>query len=267
MSDTIIRLDPGDDGPCYLVARETAQDAALSWEAWGLLAYLHSLPRDWRVSASDLVKRRKGGRDRMYRMLRELRAAGYMSRQEVRDEEGRVVRYEYLVRMRPLPGLPLTAQPLTANTHTTEVQTVEDRGRESTAPPTPPAGGATTLQPVFDAWKVATGRNGTTVLDGKRVRAIKGRLAEGFSVDQLIAAVQAIPLSDFHNGRDPKTRDYDKARLARLTELTLHLRDAEHVEYLLGLGPDVPAGRAVDMRPDYVPSDEELLGLKGSNDG
>lgn len=131
-------------------------------------------------------------------------------------------------------------------------------------PPNPPSGGATTLLPVFEAWKQATGRNGTTALGGKRVKAIKGRLGEGFTVEQLVAAVQAIPRSDFHNGRDPKTRDYDKARLARLTELTLHLRDAEHVEYLLALAGAAPAPSEhkteAAPRIGYVATDEELLG-------
>lgn len=271
MTDSIIRLDPDEDGPAFMLARATAQDARLSWEAWGLLAYLHSLPRDWRISRTDLQKRRKGGRDRMLRMLKELRDLGYVVSVTVRDEAGVIVRHEHLVRMRPRPPLPDTAQPDTANTAHTEVQTVEDRDRESTTPRMPPKGGAETLQPVFAAWKEATSRNGTTVLDGKRIRAIKDRLKEGFTVEQLVAAVAAIPLSDFHNGRDPKTREYGKAQLARLTELTLHLRDAQHVEYLLALvgapSPNVSEhdpriGTADDPRYRAEPmSDDELRRL------
>lgn len=135
-------------------------------------------------------------------------------------------------------------------------------------PPTPLAGGSATLKPVFEAWKQATGRNGTTVLDGKRVRAIKGRLGDGFTTEQLVAAVQAIPLSDFHNGRDPKTRDADPAALRRLTELTLHLRDAEHVETLLALvGAHAAPGPEIAPRVGYVASDEELLAGANPEEG
>jgi Helix-turn-helix domain len=127
------------------------------------------------------------------------------------------------------------------------------------APHSPPRG-AETLQPVFLAWKEATGRNGTTILDGKRVRAIKGRLSDGFTVEQLVAAMRAIPLSDFHNGRHEKTKNADAAQLRRLTELTLHLRDADHVETLLALAGDrVEPGPEPAPRVGYVASDEELL--------
>lgn len=263
MTDTIIRLDPGEDGPSYSIARATAQDARLSWEAWGLLGYLHSLPRDWGVSPTDLVKRRKGGRDRMYRMLRELRAAGYMRLIEHRDDQtGLIERYEYLVRMRPLTDSPHTGLPLTANPHTTD----RDSGRQNLdnqQPPVAPRRGAPAeqMRRVFDEWKSATGRNGTTALDGKRKRAIGGRLGEGFTAEQLVAAVRAIPLSDFHAGRHPKTQDKSPAELKRLTELTLHLRDATHVEYLLALAEHNTAPAASAAEPDfsYVASDEELI--------
>lgn len=272
MADTIIRHDPLDDGPYFTIARATAQDAHLSWEAWGLLSYLHSLPRDWGVSPADLIKRRKGGRDRMYRMLRELRATGYMRLIEHRDEQsGVIVRYEYLVRMRPLPDSPDTAQPHTANPHTTE-KTVEDRRREPKAPRTPPKGGSEHLRTIFEAWKGATGRNGTTALDRKRIRAIKDRLDEGFTPEQLVQAVEAIPRSDFHAGRDPKTQGKTDAELKRLSELTLHLRDAQHVEYLLALAgvpsstvgehdPRIGTMEDPRYRPGHEITDDELRAI------
>jgi hypothetical protein len=148
MADTILRLDPDEDGPYYGMARATAQDARLSWEAWGLLSYLHSLPRDWRLTPADLVKRRDGGRDRMYRMLRELREHGYIVLTEHR-EKGTVARYEYRVRMRPLPGKPDTAEPHTANPHHTE--NTEDRGQNLEIP-SPNGDGSSTAQTVLAAF-------------------------------------------------------------------------------------------------------------------
>jgi hypothetical protein len=151
VTDTILRLDPSEDGPYYGMARVTAQDGRLSWEAWGVLAYLHSLPKDWRLSVADLVKRREGGRDRMYRIIRELRTAGYVLYHEHR-EGGRVVATEYLVRMRPVPEkaepaptsqdaaspqvTPLTGLPDTVQPHLTE--NTPDREHISSTDDTPP---------------------------------------------------------------------------------------------------------------------------------
>lgn len=132
----ILRLDPEDRLPYFQVARATAQDASLSWEARGLLSYLHSLPADWRVQPTELVSHGPGGEDRMYRMIRELKEAGYVVAQDIRDEKGRRVDYEYLVRMRPNkalcpdPGKPDLAEPDLGKPELTD-KTVEDRsGRQ-----------------------------------------------------------------------------------------------------------------------------------------
>lgn len=252
MADTIIRLDPEEDGPAYLMARATAQDARLDWDSWGLLAYLHSLPRNWGVSPADLVKRRRAGRDRVYRMLADLRQLGYITRTEDRDEQGRVVRYVYHVRMRPLPAHPDPAHPDRAQPHTKEETGVQKRQRAQSK-------GDTELRSVFEAWKLATNRNGTTALDGKRSRAIRARLDDGFTLEQLVQAVSQIPLSDFHTGRHEKTKGSSAAQLRRLSELTLHLRDAEHVEYLLALTPGEHHWAEAPPMPGHVWSDEELL--------
>jgi hypothetical protein len=142
--DTILRFDPDEGVPYYQMARETAQDKRLSWEAWGVLSYLHSLPRDWQLRVKHLVDLRPGGRDRMYRIIRELRDVGYIVYRQERVD-GRVQPGEYIVRMRPLPGnqetdstsqdaassqvTPLTDSPDTVEAHHTD-KTVEDR-RES----------------------------------------------------------------------------------------------------------------------------------------
>jgi len=203
-------------------------------------------------------------------MLRELRGLGYVRLIEHRDEQsGQIERYEYLVRMRPQSGKPLAAEPPAAN----PPPTVRDSRRQSSKneePPVVPQGTppADQIRRVFDEWKSATGRNGTTGYDDKRKRAIKGRLGDGFTPEQLITAVQTIPLSDFHNGRHFKTKDADAAALRRLSELTLHLRDAEHVETLLALaGAHAAPGLEPAPRVGYVASDEELLASASPEEG
>jgi hypothetical protein len=66
------------------------QDERLSWKATGLLAYLLSLPDDWKIKSADLVKRKTEGRDAVRSAMRELEAAGYMRREVGNGEGGRL---------------------------------------------------------------------------------------------------------------------------------------------------------------------------------
>lgn len=98
-------------------------DERLSWKAKGLLGYLLSKPSNWRVYVSDLVKRSKDGKDAVYSALRELEAAGYIERRQLRDPETqRISGYETVVFERPVEPLdetegpkPGAAIPLTEN--------------------------------------------------------------------------------------------------------------------------------------------------------
>jgi hypothetical protein len=60
-----------------IISRATAQDRSLSWAARGVLAYLLSKPDDWQVDAGDLQQ--GCGRDKVYSLLAELIAAGYLA--------------------------------------------------------------------------------------------------------------------------------------------------------------------------------------------
>jgi hypothetical protein len=66
--------------------RETAQDKNLSPEALGILTYLLSKPDTWAVNVDDL-KRKGCSRDRVYRIIHELCAAGYMRMASKRQDE------------------------------------------------------------------------------------------------------------------------------------------------------------------------------------
>ena len=81
---------------------------------------------------------------------------------------------------------------------------------------------------VFSAWVVATERDpARTRLTVQRRKKIETRLREGYSEDELTAAVRGISLSAFHRGdNDAKTR-YD--------DLTVALRDGGQVERFAAL--------------------------------
>ena len=73
---------------------EVLNDVNISWDAKGLWAYLMAQKDDWKILPGHLAKRYKGaGRDKIYRILKELIGAGLAERiqQRSRLENGREV--------------------------------------------------------------------------------------------------------------------------------------------------------------------------------
>lgn len=112
---TIRRADHGAD-PFFRMARITAQDAELSYDALGVIAYLLSKSDGWCIQPSDL-ERCACGRDKTYKILRELIDKGYMDRIIHRDAKGRTEAVEYVLYEKPLPEKPDMDNPDTENTH------------------------------------------------------------------------------------------------------------------------------------------------------
>lgn len=83
--------------PFVQIDREAIQDSSLSWKARGLLAYLLSMPSNWNIRISDLINRAPDGRDAVYSIFKELKAAGYLIHFRLRDEHGRLSLSEYHV--------------------------------------------------------------------------------------------------------------------------------------------------------------------------
>jgi hypothetical protein len=76
---------------------------------------------------------------------------------------------------------------------------------------------------VFAAWCEATGRDAArTKLTKDRRRKIEQRLGEGFSIQDLTAAVQGVALSPFHMGENDRRQKYD--------DIVTVLRDGSQVE-------------------------------------
>lgn len=86
----------------YNLPTNIVDDDRLSWEARGLLVYLLSKPDHWTVQVRDLINRTKNaigksaGKDKVYSIINELRAAGYVYR-EFRREGGNFVGVDYEV--------------------------------------------------------------------------------------------------------------------------------------------------------------------------
>lgn len=104
-----------------IIPNGVAEDARLTFEARGVLCYLLAKPHDWRVEINDIRKAGDIGRDKVYRILKELQAAGYLERIERRDTTGKIIEHEYVVYDDPVPSrLPLpenteAAKPLPEN--------------------------------------------------------------------------------------------------------------------------------------------------------
>lgn len=86
-------------------------NAELSWQAKGLLAYMLALPNDWTFSVADLTNRSKNGRDATKAIINELCLAGYIQKEQTRAAKGKFSKTVFLVFETPNP--PQTEKPLT----------------------------------------------------------------------------------------------------------------------------------------------------------
>ena len=86
----------------------------LSLKAKGLLSMMLSLPDDWNYTTRGLAKICKEGVDAIGNALRELETAGYIVRNQLRDQQGRISDTEYVIYEKPQPRQPETPRPDTA---------------------------------------------------------------------------------------------------------------------------------------------------------
>jgi hypothetical protein len=116
---TIIRAPHDKDHPYVVVAKDAAEDERLSLEARGALLYFLVKPDDWEINADDLAKRGGCGRQRAYRILKELELAGYIVRTPLRDAQGRMAGTSATLHEQSLPvDADQAAQPCDENPYT-----------------------------------------------------------------------------------------------------------------------------------------------------
>ncbi|QND60364.1 helix-turn-helix domain-containing protein [Mesorhizobium huakuii] len=105
-----------------IIPNAVAEDYRLSFEARGLLCYLLAKPNDWRVEVSDIMQSGGIGRDKAYRLLKELRETGYIELVQKRNAFNHITEHQYVVYDRAvpseflLPEKPEVDNPLTENT-------------------------------------------------------------------------------------------------------------------------------------------------------
>ena len=80
-----------------VIPNALAQDNRLSFEARGALVMLLSMPDDWSVNKSWLIKQTKAGRDKVTSIIKELELCGYMSKRTTHDKLGKITGIEWHV--------------------------------------------------------------------------------------------------------------------------------------------------------------------------
>jgi hypothetical protein len=110
-----------------IIPNAVAEDSRISFEARGVLCYLLAKPHNWQVQIADIQKAGGIGRDKVYRILNELKDAGYIKVTIKRDEQARIVSHDYVVYddavpdQLPFPEKTEVDEPLTENTEVAEL--------------------------------------------------------------------------------------------------------------------------------------------------
>ena len=97
-----------------VMSNHRLRNGKLSLKAKGLLSMMLSLPEDWNYTTRGLAAICKEGVDAIGGALRELEAAGYIVRHQLRDKQGRISDTEYVIYEQPQPKNLDTPQPDTA---------------------------------------------------------------------------------------------------------------------------------------------------------
>lgn len=106
---TIYRLQKKEHNYVVLDKR-FLQNREISWQAKGLLSYMLSMPDDWQFNLRDLAKRSVNGRDSTQSIIKELIAAGYIRRRQLK-EKGKFAGNELLIFEVPDSDVPRTGKP------------------------------------------------------------------------------------------------------------------------------------------------------------
>lgn len=112
---SIIRRGTPLDRDFYILDKRISEDSSISFEARGLLIFLLGKPDSWQVSIAHLAKESPSGKDKIARMLKELRDAGYVKCEQNRGDSGKLAGYVYTVfETKQQSNSPETENPVTA---------------------------------------------------------------------------------------------------------------------------------------------------------
>ena len=98
-----------------MINNTVLRDEHLSWKAKGIMCYVLSLPDTWIIYTSEIAKHATDGRDSLRTGIAELEKHGYIIKQQVKNDKGQFMGYNYLVVEKPsnTPFQPETDFPTT----------------------------------------------------------------------------------------------------------------------------------------------------------
>jgi len=101
--DTIQRCPRDAEHPYAQILNDILRHKELSFEAIWLLSYLLSNSKNWKIKISQVILHAKGraGKDKVYKMVKELMDFGYMERVPIRTEGSRFAGYQYFISETP----------------------------------------------------------------------------------------------------------------------------------------------------------------------
>lgn len=117
-----MRRDNGTSASCQTIFRSNPavgytkisnsllRDRRLSYEARGLLCELLSRPDDWELTVANIVALGGAGRDKVYRLIREAKALGYIDTPRARRIDGTMLNQRYRVTDDPAALIERTAK-------------------------------------------------------------------------------------------------------------------------------------------------------------
>ncbi len=88
--------------PFVQIDKRALQDKSLSWKAKGLLAYLLSLPDNWRVYVDELKNHSTDGRESTRTAVNQLMKSGYLKRSQLINDKGQFEGYDYAIFEEPM---------------------------------------------------------------------------------------------------------------------------------------------------------------------
>ena len=106
------------------------KDNTLSAKAKGVFCYLLSMPADWQIYASELVKHFKDGKDSIGTAIKELEGAGYITKSRLQGEDGKFIGYDYNVYETP----ELAISGITVNGKTANGKTASTNSNDKSLP-------------------------------------------------------------------------------------------------------------------------------------
>ncbi|PFZ08412.1 phage replication protein [Bacillus pseudomycoides] len=87
------------------------RDERLTWKAKGILAYILSLPDDWVFYMEEVATHSKDKLDSLKSGIKELKEHGYVKRYPVKNEKGKIARWEMIIYEVPQGEYPLVENP------------------------------------------------------------------------------------------------------------------------------------------------------------